>query len=72
MRGWLDIEYHKSYFLALDVLLDNLLEQFLHSLAGEGGSFVVKAIPALGSLEFALLLGDASVLDQVLLVADEA
>jgi hypothetical protein len=66
------MEYHKSYFLLTHVFLNNLLEELLHSLTSQGRSLMIKTILALGSLELSFLLGNAPVLDQILLIADEA
>lgn len=66
------MEYHKSDFLLPHVFLNNLLEELLHALASQSRSLMIKAIFALGCLKISLLLGNAPVLDQILLIADEA
>ena len=70
-KHWCILIVYKSDLLALQVLLSDLLEEFVNAFASQRRSFMVQTIVLLNRLERPLLLGNLAFLLQILLIADQ-
>ena len=67
-KHWCILIVYKSDLLALQVLLSDLLEEFINPFASQRRSLMVQTIVLLNGLERPLLLGNLAFLLQILLI----